>query len=81
METIHINKYGINQDFDKEEIFDYLYEIHKKHYIDYVDAEDLPNKYYQIQEMIYYNCVDFIKDLIGEENVDDFIEYCEYMEL
>lgn len=76
--TIKVTAYGINQEFDKEELFDYLNEIYLKHYNEYKQAEEdnEPKGYLKIKEYVYLNTVDFIKEILGEENVEDFVDYC-----
>ena len=78
-ETIHVTAYGINHYYDKEELFDYLSDINEKRLKEWQQAEDnnLPDEYVKLKEIIYLNCVDFIRDIIGEENVDEFVEYNE----
>lgn len=77
-ETIKVTAYGINQEFDKEELFDYLNEIYLKHYSEYKQAEEdnVPKGYLKIKEYVYLNTVDFIKEILGEENVEEFVDYC-----
>lgn len=76
--TIKVTAYGINQEFDKEELFDYLSEINERHYNELKEAEesDVPERYLKIKEYVYLNTVDFIKEILGEENVEDFVDYC-----
>jgi len=76
--TIKVTAYGINQEFDKEELFDYLNEMYLKHYIEYKQAEEdnEPEGYIKIKEVVYLNCIDFVIDIIGEENKEEFVDYC-----
>lgn len=65
MDTIRVN----NVDIDKEEAYEYLYEILIKAYKKMTEKDD------EASEEYYLDTCDFIRTIIGEENVDDFIEY------
>lgn len=65
MDKIRVN----NVEIDKYEVYEYLWIILKKHYKNYQEKDD---KY---TEEIYIDTCDFIRAIIGEDNVDDFIEY------
>lgn len=64
MDTIRIN----NTEINKEEAYEYLYEILLKAYKRTIDNDDAKAEEY------YLDTCDFIRAIIGEENIDDFIE-------
>lgn len=64
MKTIRIN----NFDIDKYVAYEYLYEILLKAYKRTFDDDPKSEEY-------YLDTRDFIRTLIGSENIDEFIEY------
>ena len=59
-----------NTEIDKFEAYDLLYEILKDRYIKMSENPDS-----SVYEEIYYEIADLIYRILGEDNIDEFIEY------